>query len=825
MGETMNKSGGMLSDAERQQILYEWNRTQAEYPKDVCIHELFEAQVNRTPEATAVVFGDERVSYGELNRRANRWAHYLREKGVRPEKRVGICTERGVEMVVALLAVLKAGGAYVPLDPEYPEERLQYMVKDSEPLIVLTQSNTADLVRRVGNGTRVVELDGEAERWEGEAETNPERASVGLTPENLAYVIYTSGSTGVPKGVMLEHRNAVNLICWAHQVFSKDVLARTLFSTSLNFDLAVYECFAPLTSGGSIRVVSNALDLAGAEMDVTLINTVPSVMKTLLEAKALPPEVQAVNVAGEPLKRELVERIFASTEVKQVCNLYGPTETTTYSTWVRMKREDGFAPHIGRPIANTRVYILDEKMDPVTVGMVGEIYIGGAGVARGYLKRDDLTAERFVPDPYAGQAGARMYKTGDVGRWLADGNLEFLGRNDDQVKIRGFRIELGEIAARLQAHPAVEEATVVAREDALGEKRLVAYYVMNGAYRDGEESGAREALKAEHINGWAASFDAVCNESASVTDPTFNTAGWISAYTGERIPTEEMREWLERTLERVKALQPRRVWEIGCGTGMLLFRIAPECALYRGTDISAAALNFVRQQLQRPELHMPQVVLECKGAHEFRDTRKQEPFDLVLMNSVIQHFPDIEYLMAVITGAVEALETGGAVFIGDVRNHRLLEAFHTAVQLYEAPDSLSCDDLRHRVQKSIQQESQLLIDPDFFTALPQRLPQISRVEINLKRGQARNELTSFRYDVVLHVGRPVPSLECPWIDWQDKDLNPERLREILTGTQPEVLGVAGIPNSRVQRDVTGHANPSFKSSPCYRRRTAATVRA
>jgi amino acid adenylation domain-containing protein len=796
----MNKPNGMLSNAERQQILHESNKTHAEYP-EVCIHELFEAQVKRTPEATAVVFGSERVSYHQLNRRANRLAHHLRKKGVRPEERVGICAERGVEMVVGLLAVLKAGGAYVPLDPQYPEERLQYMVKDSAPMAVLTQRSTDALLRRVGNGISVIGLDGDAQRKEGAAETNPERANMGLTPEHLAYVIYTSGSTGVPKGVMLEHRNTVNLICWAHQVFSDEVLSRTLFSTSLNFDLAVYECFVPLTRGGSIRVVSNALDLAAGGLDVTLINTVPSVMKTLLEERAVPAEVQAVNVAGEPLRRELVESIFSGTEVKQVCNLYGPTETTTYSTWVRMKREDGFTAHIGRPLANTRVYILDEKMDPVPVGVEGEIYIGGAGVARGYLDRNQLTAERFVPDPYSAQTGARMYKTGDLGRWLADGNLEFLGRNDEQVKIRGFRIELGEIAARLKEHPAVAEAVIAARDGVSGEKHLVAYYVVDSTCRGGEDHGPRDALKTEQVNGWATTYDAICNESASVADPTFNTAGWISFYTGQPIAPQEMHEWLDRTVERVGALHPKRVWEIGCGTGMLLFRIAPECAFYRGTDISVAALNFVRQQLQHPDLQMPHVVLERKAAHEFGDIGKQQSFDLLLMNSVVQHFPDLEYLMTVLTGAVETLETGGAIFIGDVRNYSLLEAFHTSAQLHEGTDSLSCDALWYRVQKSIQQEGQLVISPDFFTALCQRLPQISRVEINLKRGRAHNELNSFRYDVVLHVGTPVPLLECTWIDWSAESLSLERLREKLNQDHPEVLGVAGIPNARVQRDV------------------------
>jgi amino acid adenylation domain-containing protein len=479
----------MPPDARRQQ--------HAEYPEDMCIHELFEAQVKHTPQATAVVFGNERVSYHELNRRANRLAHVLRKNGVKPEERVGICAERGVEMVVGVLAVLKAGGAYVPLDPEYPPERLQYIVNDSAPVAVLAQRNTAGLLKKIGNGIRVIGLDGDAQGRETEA--NPDRTSVGLSPNHLAYVIYTSGSTGVPKAVMLEHRNTVNLICWAHRAFSDDVLSRTLFSTSLNFDLAVYECFVPLTCGGSIHIVADALDLAGGGVDVTLINTVPSVMKILLEERVVPPAVQAVNVAGEPLRRELVESIFAATEVKQVCNLYGPTETTTYSTWVKMTRENGFVAHIGRPVANTRVYILDEKLNPVTAGVEGEIYIAGAGVARGYLNRPKLTAERFGPDPYSAQAGARMYKTGDIGRWQAGENLEFLGRNDNQVKIRGFRIELGEIAARLEEHPAVAEAVIVAQEGVPGEKHLVAYYVMDRAWRGSEEYGTREELKTEHV--------------------------------------------------------------------------------------------------------------------------------------------------------------------------------------------------------------------------------------------------------------------------------------------------------------------------------------
>jgi amino acid adenylation domain-containing protein len=479
----------VLPAAERHRLAYEWNDTQAKFPRHQCIHQLFEEQVRTNPNATALVYEKASLTYAELNRRANRLAHYLRGLGVKPDARVAICVERNLEMVVALLAVLKAGGAYVPLDPAYPAERLRFMLEDCAPVALLTQGHLRGVFTGLRDTLSVIDLSADSASWRHQPDSNPDCASVGLTPQHLAYVIYTSGSTGNPKGVAIEHRNTVNLIYWGQSSFVGGVLERTLFSTSLSFDLAVYECFLPLSTGATVRIVHDALDIVRAQADVTLINTVPSAMNALVEAKGVPPTVRAINLAGEALKRSLVENIFSATAVDAVCNLYGPTETTTYSTWVRMRRGEAFAAHIGRPIANTKIYILDEYAQPVPVGVAGGIYIAGAGVARGYLNRPELTAERFLQDPFAAEAGARMYKTGDLGRWRADGTIEFLGRNDFQVKIRGFRIELGEIEARLAEHPGVREAVVVAREDVPGEKRLVAYYT---PAENGQPAGAGE---------------------------------------------------------------------------------------------------------------------------------------------------------------------------------------------------------------------------------------------------------------------------------------------------------------------------------------------
>jgi amino acid adenylation domain-containing protein len=411
----------ILGEEERHQLLVGWNDTRASYPLDRCIHELIEEQAAKTPNAVAVICEGRSLRYAELNGRANQLAHYLRDQGVGPDQLVGICVERGLEMIVGLLGILKAGGAYVPLDPSYPSERLVHVLTDAMPKVLLIQEK---LRERVPHTAEVIALDSDWDRIAQHSPGNLDAQAMDLRSDHLAYVIYTSGSTGRPKGVAIEHRNAVNLICWARHAMPGEVFGQALYSTSLNFDLSVYECFVPLATGGSIRVVENALAVVNEPAGVTLINTVPSAVAGVLNSGSIPAATRVVNLAGEVLKKELVDRIFAHSQVEVVCNLYGPSETTTYSTWISMPRQNGFIASIGRPIANTQIYILDGRLQPVPIGLAGEIYIGGAGVARGYLKRAELTAQRFVSDPFSAVPQARMYKTGDLGRWRSDGTIE-----------------------------------------------------------------------------------------------------------------------------------------------------------------------------------------------------------------------------------------------------------------------------------------------------------------------------------------------------------------------------------------------------------------
>jgi amino acid adenylation domain-containing protein len=462
----------LLTAAEREQ-LDEWNRTAEDYPRGVCVHHLVERQADRTPDAAAVLFGVEQLSYAALEERANRLAHFLRDRGVGPESLVGLCVERSHEMVLAVLAVLKAGGAYVPLDPSYPQERLAFILEDVQARVIVTQRSL--LAALPPHGAATVLLDDHAAAI---AAASAERPAGGAIDRNLFYVLFTSGSTGRPKGCAVEHRSAVALLHWLRHWWQDEDLEGVLASTSLNFDPSLFELFAPLIRGGAVLVAENALSLPDLPLAdrVTLISTVASALAELVRMDAVPPSVRVANLAGEPLQNAVVQRIYEGSGIARAYNLYGLTEDTLYTTGELIVRGSKEAITIGRPIANRQIHILSAELEPVPVGVAGQIYVGGAGLGRCYVHRPELTAERFLPNPFTAEPGERLYRTGDLARRRRDGRIEYLGRLDHQVKIRGFRVELGEIEAALIRIPDVRDAVVLARDEA-GGKRLTAFLV------------------------------------------------------------------------------------------------------------------------------------------------------------------------------------------------------------------------------------------------------------------------------------------------------------------------------------------------------------
>ncbi|HEX6292026.1 MAG TPA: amino acid adenylation domain-containing protein [Herpetosiphonaceae bacterium] len=469
----------LLTEAERQRMLYEWNATDAPYADEACVHTCFEAQAALTPDAVALTYNGQSLTYDALNRRANQLAHDLRARGVARGMRVGLCVDRGLELIVGFLAILKAGGVYVPLDPGYPQERLAFMLADTQAPLLLTQQRLAE--RLADQHVPLVYLDADWPLIAHEPETNP---GAPITPDDLAYIIYTSGSTGRPKGVMLPHRGLVSLTASQIRRMNVGVGSRVLQFASPSFDASVWEFVFALLSGAALCIADREALLPGLaiytllrEQAITHALVSPSAL-ALTRADDLP-QLAVINAGTEACSAEVVARWLTDADGRRrrFFNSYGPTETTVYSTSFECRDAPPHSPPIGRPVGNAQVYILNAGLHPVPVGVVGELYIGGVGLAHGYLNRPDLTAERFIPDPFGQNPGARLYKTGDLARYQPDGNVIYLGRSDQQVKVRGFRIELGEIETVLRQHPAIREAVVLAREDHPGDTRLVAYVV------------------------------------------------------------------------------------------------------------------------------------------------------------------------------------------------------------------------------------------------------------------------------------------------------------------------------------------------------------
>jgi aspartate racemase len=768
-----------------------------------------DTRVRETPEAAAVAHHSNDVSYAQVRESVTHLAAALVERGVGPDTVVGVSMTRSTDLVVALWAVLLAGGAYMPLDPSYPDERLAYMIDDARPMVVLVDRHAAQSVSTGGVETITV--------GEEIATTHdrPTRASsTEIRPHNLAYVMYTSGSTGRPKAVAITHGNLLEFVTMAADVVGLGPTDRVLAGTSTSFDLSVLEIFGTLCSGGCVEMVQDSLV---SSPTATVISAIPSAFGAVVDRRGDDLSVDRIVFIGEPLPPSLVDRTRRRLPRARIVNVYGPTETTVFVTAHDAGEDDGVAVPIGRPVTGVRLYVLDEWLDAVPPGESGELYIGGTLVGRGYRGRSATTAERFVADPAV--RGDRMYRTGDVVRWNESGNLDFLGRADKQVKIRGFRIEPGEVEAALSSHPAVE-AAVVTPHDATGSgapTHLLAYVVL-------DRSTVDTALEDDVVDRWGRVYDEVYtgtnlgNDDASPTEEVdfgedFN--GWISTYSGASMLLPNMREWRDETVERILALRPRRILEIGVGSGLMLSRLVSHCDEYWGTDLSPTVVDRLMTWARETDDHDSRKVrAEVRPAHDVAGL-PVEYFDTIVLNSVVQYFPSIDYLRSVIRSALTLLAPGGSIFIGDVRNADLLVELATDVELARGRNDNR--PLFERVRDRIGGERELLVSPSFFgSGLAGPLDQdnsdaIVAVRIEVKRGWAADEFTRYRYDVTLQRGpaHVVSFANSATIAYEGPASLPAAAREARSGS----VRVSGIPHALLRNEVACGSAVRRESEP------------
>ncbi|KMO74622.1 Linear gramicidin synthase subunit D [Mycolicibacterium chubuense] len=752
------------------------------------------AQVARTPDSSAVTFEGRSVTYRELDERSTRLAHLLTGYGAAPGRAVAVLFTRSTDAIVAILAVLKTGAAYLPIDPVVPAGRVEFMMTDATPVAAVTTGHLRG--RLDGFDLPVVDI------ADPRISAQPDIALPLPAPDDLAYFIYTSGTTGVPKGVAITHRNVTQLL----ESLDVDVLRAGVWSQchSLAFDVSVCEMWGALLTGGRLVVVSESVarspeDFRALLVDeqVTVLSRTPSAFYALQTADTQNADasdelaLEAVLFAGEALEpRRLRTWLTRHRGRPRMINLYGTTETTVHASFDEITDRDAEsnASPVGVPLANLALFVLDASLHPVPAGVVGDLYVAGDGVGVGYWRRSGLTASRFLACPF-GVPGSRMYRTGDLVSWNADGRLQYVGRADDQVKVRGYRIELGEVENALLACPEVTQAVATVHDAGSG-GQLVAYVTLDdlsGAEHDGAV-----------VDEWQQMYDDLYDGAAP---PEFGMdfRGWNSSYSGEPLPLEEMVEWRCATVDQILALRPHRVLEIGVGTGLVLSQVAPHCEHYVGTDMSAVAVNGLRRSLQRAAVPWrDRVRLLTQPAH-VTDGLERGSFDVIVLNSIVQYFPHRGYLTDVLDTAVDLLAPGGTLFVGDVRHHGLQRAFQAGVARAKAPEADTAE-LRERVQRAMVGEAELLLAPEFFTTWSARHPSLRGLDVRVKRGRADNELTRYRYDVVVHTQPARSVADAPTWAWHScADL--AGLERRLSADRPNTVRIAAIPRAGLADDV------------------------
>jgi amino acid adenylation domain-containing protein len=764
--------------------------------------DLFFHQVQRCPDASAVEHNGERLSYAELDRRSAGWAEALRRRGVGPGHNVGLSVERGLNLAVSLLAIVRTGAAYVPLDPSYPKARLAAMTQQANVRMVLCDSPA--MPEQSG-----VELIAPSSLPLAPAENLP-----AVLPSHICYVIFTSGSTGIPKGVMLSHGALCNLIVWQIEDVGFNAPARVLQYTPSSFDVHFSEFFGTWGSGGTLVMVADDIRRDPQRLAEFLVTqrierlflpyvAMQMLVDSALRSDVLPSTLRDIVTAGEQLvATESLRRFFQRLPSCRLHNHYGPSEThvaTAYTlpvdpaTWVNL-------PPIGTAIRNTLALVLDEQRQVITDGSVGELFLGGVCVADGYYGMPDRTAERFG---YLPGYRERFYQTGDLARVGDDGQLYFLGRIDSQVKIRGYRVETAEIEMALKRIPGVSACAVVHEGTRSENRRLIAYLTSDlPAPPISKEDSAS-------LSDWRTIWDTTYDHAHEPgIDPTFDIRGWNSSISGEPLPAAHMRLWVEGTRQRLLRERPRRVLEIGAGTGLILFALAPDVERYHAVDYSASAIRTLNRALdQHPQLRA-QCTTTCCAAHEVLalPDLATAGLDMIIINSVTQHFESAGYLERVLSDAVQLLPQGGTVFVGDITCRSTRTLHFRAVESARAGAPIPPAELDGRVAKRLAEDQELLADAGWFYHLPQRLDRIHEVVVQLKPGGYTNEMSQFRFDVVLHVapaGGTRPSSEgqstpvvIPWSDTAPEAAE-KAIHQHFANGNAGPLRWQGIPNQRL----------------------------
>jgi len=763
----------LLSEHERDLLVHKNIQVQTKKTGTQSIVDLFEGQARAKPNKTALVFKETSLSYAELETKANQLANYLLGKyQLQKDDMVGLMTERSEWTVIAILGILKTGAAYVPIDPASPQERMQFILQDTDCKTLLSDRELEGALYLFDECI-----------WKVGISTAPNRT---ISPDSLAYVIYTSGSTGMPKGVMVEHSSAVNLANELNAIVCLGDEESCLMLSQYFFDASVETMIMAWLSGGKLVMISmdELMDPASlqnvmSKHAVTHTDATPSMIRYLpIDANS---SLRRVVCGGEACPQELIDKM---SKYCDFWNAYGPTEATVTTTVKKLQSGDRIT--IGKPIGQAEVYILNSEGSLCPPNISGEICIAGAGLARGYLNRPKLTSEKFVPHPF--KKGERMYRSGDFGRMLPDGNIEFIGRADDQVKVRGHRIELGEIEAQIRQQPAVNKVVVLPSEE--GDLKACFSYDLSLL-----PEATLDELSKVVKEDWDTTFKEAYQTKEGV-DGHFDISGWKSSYTRNDIPSGEMQIWVEETVKSILAYRPRRVLEIGCGTGLLLFRVAPHVQTFHGIDISEDVVRQVQGVINGDE-RFAHVSLAQGEAYE-PDKFGGEKYDMIIINSVVQYFPDAEYLKKTLLAATALLEENGRLFVGDVRNNDLLPLFLHSIQCHQATGKESLEKISENVRMALDKEEELAVSPAFFKDFVNKNQLGLQIEMQLKRGAYVNELSKFRYDVCLfrQDGQSMPT---KWLDWKNESM--QSIEICLEKRTGEPLAIKCIPDARLMIDV------------------------